>query len=102
MKGGYFIEEAEGDGGVRLSGRLGDDLFAVGVRREKETVDARVVLALLNAMVAERGSARRFFFTQMGSLRAVHFADPALISKLKERGLLVLGDPDEARKEEGD
>ncbi|MDP2269239.1 MAG: hypothetical protein Q8N23_02060 [Archangium sp.] len=98
----YFIEEAEVDGGVRLSGRLGDDLYAVGVRREKVTLDARVVLALLNVIVAERGSARRFFFSEVGPTLAVHFAAPALVSSLKERGLIVLGDPDVARKEDWD
>ncbi len=102
LEGFYFIEEAEVDGGVRLSGRRGDDLFAIGVRRENKTLDARVAIALLNVMAGERGSTRRFFHSKLNSMRTVQLADPALISKLQERGLIVLEDPDEARKEDWD
>ncbi|MDP1827618.1 MAG: hypothetical protein Q8L48_30380 [Archangium sp.] len=102
LKGAFFIESGDGDAGddLRLSVRHGDDHFSVLVRRERESLDARAVLALLNATVSDLGGSKRFFLVRSDWMPLVQFSDPAHVAKLVEHGLVELEDPDLLRQAE--
>ena len=90
LKGAFFAETGEPDGGVLLSGWNREERFRVGIRLDPERRDSRAVLALLNVMAARSGTSKRFFVINSRWGALVDFDEPNFIARLLERKLIVL------------